>query len=94
MTYKLGTMPAVRAGGVPIHYEVIGLGRPIVLVHGFSSSFDRDWQRSGWVDFLVGDGRRVSFGDEFTVRVVTVERVQVSHLYRRRSAPPDERRRP
>jgi pimeloyl-ACP methyl ester carboxylesterase len=52
-------MPTVQSGGVPIHYEVIGEGPPIVLVHGFSSSFDRDWRRSGWVDFLVGEGRRV-----------------------------------
>jgi pimeloyl-ACP methyl ester carboxylesterase len=59
MAYKLGTMPAVQSGGVPIHYEVIGQGQPIVLVHGFSSSFERNWQRTGWVDFLVGEGRRV-----------------------------------
>jgi pimeloyl-ACP methyl ester carboxylesterase len=52
-------MPTVQSGGVPIHYEVIGRGQPIVLVHGFSSSFDSDWQLSGWVDFLVGEGRQV-----------------------------------
>ncbi|HET7855603.1 MAG TPA: alpha/beta hydrolase [Gaiellaceae bacterium] len=52
-------MPTVESGGVPIHFEVIGEGQPIVLVHGFSSSFDRDWRRSGWVDFLVGEGLQV-----------------------------------
>jgi pimeloyl-ACP methyl ester carboxylesterase len=52
-------MPTVQSGGVPIHYEVIGKGQPIVLVHGFSSSFDGDWQLSGWVDFLVGEARQV-----------------------------------
>jgi pimeloyl-ACP methyl ester carboxylesterase len=52
-------MPTVQSSGVAIHYEVIGEGPPIVFVHGFSSSFDRDWRRSGWVDFLVGEGRRV-----------------------------------
>ena len=52
-------MPTVQSDGVAIHYEVIGEGQPIVLVHGFSSSFDRDWRRSGWVDFLVGEGRQV-----------------------------------
>jgi hypothetical protein len=93
MTYKLGTMPAVQAGGVPIHYEVIGLGSAGRPRARFFVQLRPRLKRSGW-DFLVGDGRRVSFGDEFTVRVVTVERVQVSHLYRRRSAPPDERRRP
>jgi pimeloyl-ACP methyl ester carboxylesterase len=52
-------MPTVESGGVPINYEVIGQGRPIVLVHGFSSSFDGQWRLSGWVDFLVGEGRQV-----------------------------------
>jgi pimeloyl-ACP methyl ester carboxylesterase len=52
-------MPTVQSAGVPIHYEVIGEGQPIILVHGFSSSFDRDWRRSGWVDLLVGEGRQV-----------------------------------
>ena len=52
-------MPTVQSGGVPINFEVIGEGEPIVLVHGFSSSFDRDWLRNGWVDFLVGEGHRV-----------------------------------
>jgi pimeloyl-ACP methyl ester carboxylesterase len=44
---------------VPIHYEVSGRGAPIVLLHGFSSDFDRDWRLNGWVDFLIGEGRRV-----------------------------------
>jgi pimeloyl-ACP methyl ester carboxylesterase len=48
-------MPTVQSQGVPIHYEVIGEGQPIVLVHGSASSFDRDWRRSSWVDFLVGE---------------------------------------
>ncbi|MGH3081567.1 MAG: alpha/beta fold hydrolase [Gaiellaceae bacterium] len=52
-------MPTVHSGGVPIHYEVSGQGLPIVLVHGFSSSFERDWRRTGSVDFLVREGRRV-----------------------------------
>jgi pimeloyl-ACP methyl ester carboxylesterase len=52
-------MPTVQSGDVRIHYEVIGHGPPIVLVHGFSSSFESDWRRNGWVDFLVDDGRRV-----------------------------------
>ena len=52
-------MPTAQSGGVPIRYEVIGQGQPIVLVHGFSSSFDGQWRLSGWVDFLVGEGRQV-----------------------------------
>jgi pimeloyl-ACP methyl ester carboxylesterase len=52
-------MPTVRSSDVPIHYEVIGQGPPIVLVHGFSSSFESDWRHNGWVDFLTGEGRQV-----------------------------------
>jgi pimeloyl-ACP methyl ester carboxylesterase len=28
------------SGGVPIHYEVIGQGPPVVLIHGFGARFD------------------------------------------------------
>ncbi|MEX0786802.1 MAG: alpha/beta fold hydrolase, partial [Dehalococcoidia bacterium] len=40
------------SNGVPIHYEVIGEGDPIVLVHGFSASFETNWGGTGWVDAL------------------------------------------
>jgi pimeloyl-ACP methyl ester carboxylesterase len=52
-------MALINSNGVPIHYDVFGTGQPIVLVHGFLSSFNDNWQASGWVDFLVGQGRRV-----------------------------------
>jgi pimeloyl-ACP methyl ester carboxylesterase len=32
---------------------------PVVLVHGFASSFARNWQEAGWVDLLADQGRRV-----------------------------------
>ena len=32
---------------------------PVVLVHGFASSFARNWQEPGWVDLLADQGRRV-----------------------------------
>lgn len=34
-------------------------GEPIVLVHGFGSNARVNWVGTGWVDLLVGDGRRV-----------------------------------
>ncbi len=33
--------------------------RPVVLVHGFASSFEHNWHRSGWVDILADVGRPV-----------------------------------
>jgi pimeloyl-ACP methyl ester carboxylesterase len=44
---------------VPIHYEVIGTGTPILLVHGLLTSFEGNWGQSGWVDFLLAQGRQV-----------------------------------
>lgn len=32
---------------------------PVVLVHGFTSSFDRGWRQTGWVDLLADEGRAV-----------------------------------
>jgi pimeloyl-ACP methyl ester carboxylesterase len=52
-------MPTVLSGSVPIHYEVIGEGTPVLLVHGFMSSFEGNWGQSGWIDFLITHGRQV-----------------------------------
>jgi pimeloyl-ACP methyl ester carboxylesterase len=32
---------------------------PVVLVHGFASSFERNWRQPGWVDLLEEGGRTV-----------------------------------
>lgn len=34
-------------------------GRPVLLVHGFASSFERNWREPGWVDLLGEAGRTV-----------------------------------
>lgn len=34
-------------------------GPPVLLVHGFASSFDRNWREPGWVDLLSDAGRGV-----------------------------------
>lgn len=32
---------------------------PVLLVHGFASSFERNWREPGWVDLLQEEGREV-----------------------------------
>ena len=45
--------------GVELHYEEHGTGDPVLLLHGFTSSFAGTWKRTGWVELLVAQGRRV-----------------------------------
>jgi pimeloyl-ACP methyl ester carboxylesterase len=52
-------VPFLERDGCSIHYEVRGDGEPVVLLHGFTSSFRRNWVGTGWVAALVGCGRRV-----------------------------------
>jgi pimeloyl-ACP methyl ester carboxylesterase len=52
-------MPTVQSAGVPIYYEQIGVGSPILLVHGFASSFEGTWGQSGWIAFLLAQGCQV-----------------------------------
>jgi len=34
-------------------------GVPVLLVHGFASSYERNWREPGWVDLLQEEGRHV-----------------------------------
>ncbi len=52
-------MPFLRTDQVTLYYEVHGKGHPIVLLHGFTSSFRGTWQASGWVTDLMAWGFRV-----------------------------------
>jgi pimeloyl-ACP methyl ester carboxylesterase len=52
-------VPVIDLRGVPIHYEVVGQGAPIVLVHGFASSLEGNWGRTGWIELLTGRDRQV-----------------------------------
>lgn len=38
--------------GVKIHYETLGGGKPIILVHGIESSIKGNWKGTGWFDTL------------------------------------------
>jgi len=50
-----------QSEGLSLAYFDVGPqdGEPIVLVHGFGSNSRVNWVGTGWVDLLVGDGRRV-----------------------------------
>lgn len=52
-------MAHVEVGGVKIAYLDEGEGDPILLIHGFASNKQVNWQYPGWVDLLVKDDRRV-----------------------------------
>lgn len=45
--------------GVRIAFLEEGEGDPILLIHGFASNALTNWVDTGWVNTLVGDGRRV-----------------------------------
>ena len=38
--------------GLKIHYEIVGEGKPIILIHGWSSSIKGNWLDTGWVKTL------------------------------------------
>jgi pimeloyl-ACP methyl ester carboxylesterase len=40
-------------------YAAAVRAEPILLVHGFASSFERNWREPGWVDLLADAGRQV-----------------------------------
>ncbi|MGH9175708.1 MAG: alpha/beta fold hydrolase [Vicinamibacterales bacterium] len=47
-------MANALSSDIRIHYEVVGSGPPIVLVHGFTQTLSQ-WRRQGVVDALVAD---------------------------------------
>lgn len=45
---------------IPGPASLRGMGDlPVLLVHGFASSFERNWREPGWVDLLEDEGRQV-----------------------------------
>ncbi len=47
--------------GVKIRYIVKGEGEPVVLIHGFTASLDRNWKGAGVIDALAQDYRVIAF---------------------------------
>lgn len=52
-------MVQFTSDGLTLFYTDQGAGDPIVLVHGFASTNEVNWVRTGWVEALVASGRRV-----------------------------------
>jgi pimeloyl-ACP methyl ester carboxylesterase len=49
--------------GVRLAYEVSGEGKPVLLIHGFASSREQNWESTGWIRRLVQSGFRVAAFD-------------------------------
>ena len=45
-------MRTVDSEGVKIRYRLVGHGKPLVLVHGYTASARTQWELPGWVSFL------------------------------------------
>ena len=46
-------------GGLTLHYEIHGKGAPVVLLHGITVSFERNYADCGWIERLNGQGLQV-----------------------------------
>lgn len=45
-------MPFFDSAGIKIHYQDAGAGEAVVLVHGFASTVEHNWGRTGWIAVL------------------------------------------
>jgi pimeloyl-ACP methyl ester carboxylesterase len=52
-------MPIFSSDGIELAYDVVGAGRPVLLIHGFASNVEINWVSTGWVETLVSAGYRV-----------------------------------
>jgi pimeloyl-ACP methyl ester carboxylesterase len=50
---------AVTVDGLRIAYRNVGVGVPVLLLHGFASSIEQNWRATGWIDTLCDAGFRV-----------------------------------
>ena len=52
-------MPTIQNRGLQIHYEVHGVGHPVVLLHGGTVSFKYNYAGFGWITPLNDAGLHV-----------------------------------
>jgi pimeloyl-ACP methyl ester carboxylesterase len=50
--------------GSEIAWTEVGSGHPVLLIHGFASTWRRNWQETGWMDALARAGHRVIAYDQ------------------------------
>src|SRR5262245_55316508 len=50
--------------GCAIAWTEIGSGHPLLLIHGFASTWRRNWQETGWMEALARAGHRVIAYDQ------------------------------
>ncbi|MDA8045551.1 MAG: alpha/beta fold hydrolase [Actinomycetota bacterium] len=66
---------------------------PVLMVHGFASSFERNWREPGWVDVLQEEGHQVIgvdvLGHGEAPKPVEPEAYRDLHLGVERALPPD-----
>ncbi|MHA2087948.1 MAG: alpha/beta fold hydrolase, partial [Promethearchaeota archaeon] len=52
-------MPYFDNKGINIYYEVEGEGPPVIMIHGFTSSFELIWKKQNWVNLLKDNYRLI-----------------------------------
>jgi pimeloyl-ACP methyl ester carboxylesterase len=52
-------MESIFKGNADIHFTAEGNGNPVVLIHGFASTFGVNWKNTGWFDYFLSLGRKV-----------------------------------
>ena len=52
-------MESFSSDGVEIAYKVVGEGNPILLIHGFASNAQTNWDGTGWIKLLDENGFKV-----------------------------------
>lgn len=52
-------MPYFANDGLSLYYEVHGTGRPVVMLHGSTVSFERNYATNGWIECLNDRGLQV-----------------------------------
>jgi pimeloyl-ACP methyl ester carboxylesterase len=50
---------ATAPDGVKIAYEIVGKGKPVLLIHGFASDRGQNWRGAMWYDTLTGANYQV-----------------------------------